>query len=69
MPVGHQRLEIDFFGRHMELVVFIVAAAARGQSDPLPSGGPIAGALEAAPFHKGLHQIDRMPVFLLPVGR
>lgn len=65
---GCQGIEVDVFDRYAHGGISILATAPRCLPNQLPIGGLITGAPEAVTFDKSFYQVERMPVFVLPIG-
>ena len=64
---GRQGVEVDVFDWYAHGGISILATTPGCLSNQLPIGGPITGASKAVAFDKGLYQVERMPVFMLPI--
>lgn len=65
---GRQWVEVDVFDRYAHGGISILTTAPCCLPDQLPIGGLITGAPEAVTLDKGFYQVERMPVFVLPIG-
>ncbi len=62
-----QRVEVDVFDRHADVVGSVLACAALRLANADPVGGAVAGAFEAGSVNEGLDEMNRMPVLGQPV--
>ncbi len=67
--VSHQRVAQHFLDRAIGLVCLVILAASRRLPQNLPVGGAVAGAAKALRIDEGLHEVERVRVHALPLGR